>query len=742
MQENNGIVTPRKPEAPGPAPVSALDDPSLYINRELSWLAFNRRVLDEALDPGVPLLERIKFLAICASNLDEFFMVRVGGLQQKVAAGINVGSGADRMAPRDQLAAISTTVREMLQAGNQCLREQLLPALEKEGLLIRTHKDLGDKQKDVLTAAFRRDIFPVLTPLAIDQGHPFPHLLNKSLNLAVLLKRPRETDRRLAVVQVPAVLPRFVQQKTDAGYTLIPLETVIRLHLPDLFPGMEIEHATVFRVSRNSEYEIDDDEVEDLLKTIEEEVRKRRRGFAVRLEIEANAHPLINNYLMQALDLEATDVYPSDDLLDLTGLFQVYNLPGYPSLRDPQFVAQQVTEFVNAPNVFAAIKARDILVHHPYESFSHVVEFIETAARDDRVLAIKQTLYRTSSDSPIVKALQLAADNGKQVTAVIELKARLDEERNIAWARELEKAGVHVVFGFVGLKTHCKVALVVRREEDGIRRYVHMATGNYNPTTARVYTDLGFFTCNNDFCDDASALFNYLTGYSELPQWRKLIVAPSRMQAFMIERIQQEAENAKAGRTGRIIAKINGLLEPAVIQALYRASQAGVKIDLICRGVCALRPGIPGISENIRVISIVDRFLEHSRIFYFHNNGDSQVYVGSADWMDRNLSRRVEVAFPVDHTELKNRLVHEILALGLADNAKARELLPDGAYRRVQRGVDQPPMRSQERFLEIAVQNAQRRPVEIPPPLPVIAAAPAKARSPRKRPTKTPERTS
>ncbi len=733
MQESNGVPLAKKPDAP---PALALDDPSLYINRELSWLAFNRRVLEEGLDPGVPLLERIKFLAIFASTLDEFFMVRVGGLQQKVSAGINVGSGADRMPPREQLADISKTVRELFQSAYQCLRGQLLPALEKEGLFIRTHKDIDDKQKDALTPYFRRDIFPVLTPLAIDPGHPFPHLLNKSLNLAVLLKRPRETDKLFAVVQVPAVLPRFVQQKTESGYLLIPLETVIRLHLGDLFPGMEIEHATVFRVSRNSEYEIDDDEVEDLLKAIEEEVRKRRRGFAVRVEIEASAHPVISNYLLQALDLDPSDVYPSDDLLDLTGLFQIHALPGYPQLREPQFAPQPVSEFLNTPNVFAAIKARDILVHHPYESFSHVVDFIETAAKDDRVLAIKQTLYRTSSDSAIVKALQLAADNGKQVTAVIELKARLDEERNIQWARELEKSGVHVVFGFVGLKTHCKVALVVRREEDGIRRYVHMATGNYNPITARVYTDLGFFTCNNDFCDDASALFNYLTGYSELPQWRKIVVAPSRMQAFMIERILQEAANSQAGRLGRIIAKINGLLEPAVIQALYRASQAGVKIDLICRGVCALRPQIPGISENIRVISIVDRFLEHSRIFYFHNNGDAQVYVGSADLMDRNLSRRVEVAFPIEHTELKHRLVHEILAIGLADNTKARELLADGTYRRVQRAVDQSAMRSQERFLDIALQNAQRRSVEIAPPAPVIAPTPAKTRGTRKRPAK------
>jgi polyphosphate kinase len=620
--------------------------------------------------------------------------------------------------------------------GYQCLREQLLPALEKEAIFIRSAKDLADDQRKHLTEVFRREIFPVLTPLAIDQGHPFPHLLNKSLNLAVLLQRPRTPDRLFAVVQVPAVLPRFVSLPADKGHSLVPLETVIRLHLPDLFPGMLLEHATVFRVTRNSEYEIDDDEVEDLLKTIEEEVRKRRRGFAVRLEIETDAPAEVSGFLMQALDVEPIDVYSVPNFLDFTGLFQIHGLPGYPHLRDPQFVPQPVPEFSTAANVFAAIRARDILVHHPYDSFGHVVDFVESAAVDERVLAIKQTLYRTSSDSPVVRALARAADNGKQVTAVIELKARLDEERNILWARELEKSGVHVVFGFVGLKTHCKVALVVRREEDGIRRYVHLATGNYNPQTARIYTDLGYFTCNNDFADDASALFNYLTGYTELPQWRKLVVAPSRLQSFMIEKIQQEAANQQAGKEARIIAKINGLLEPTVVQALYKASQAGVKIELICRGICALRPQLPGVSENIRVTSIVDRFLEHSRIFYFHNAGDPQVYIGSADWMDRNLSRRVEVVFPVETPELKTRLIQEILGTCLADNVKARELLSDGSYRRVERKPEQPALRSQERFLEIAAQNAQRRLVDaLPQPPPALAPKPVRVRT-RKRQAK------
>jgi polyphosphate kinase len=695
-------------------PTLPLDDPSLYINRELSWLEFNRRVLEEAGDPQVPLLERLKFLAIFSSNLDEFFMVRVGGLHQKVHSGIPLGSGADRMSPSEQLDRISQTVRELVDEQYRCLLTDVLPGMEAEGIVLRGPRDFSDTDRQHLRDIFSREVFPVLTPLAIDPGHPFPHLLNRSLNLAVLLHRPRHEEKLFAVVQVPAVLPRFVQLPADKGYAFTPLETVIRMHLSDLFPGLELQHATVFRVTRDSEYEIDDDEVDNLLKAIEEEVRKRRRGAAVRLEIEAGALPEVEQRLINDLHLEAKDSCLIPGLFDLTGLFQLYGLPGFPSLRDPPLVPQPVAEFVQASSPWNAIRSREILIHHPYESFGPVVDFIEAAASDDRVLAIKQTLYRTSSDSPIVHALQRAADNGKQVTAVIELKARLDEERNILWARELEKSGVHVVFGFIGLKTHCKVALVVRREDDGIRRYVHLATGNYNPQTARIYTDLGFFTCNADFCEDASALFNYLTGYGELPQWRKLVVAPSRMQGFMIEKIDREAAIQAGGGEGRVIAKINGILEPALIQALYRASQAGVHIDLICRGICALRPGLAGISEHIRVISIVDRFLEHSRIFFFGNHGNPEVYIGSADWMDRNLSRRVEVVFPIDQPDLKKRLIDEILATSLADNVKARALLPDGSYRRVTPKSGLPRVRSQEVFRELAVQKATQRSGEVP----------------------------
>jgi polyphosphate kinase len=705
-----------------------LDDPALYINRELSWLEFNRRVLEEAQDPEVPLLERLKFLAIFSSNLDEFFMVRVGGLMQKVHAGITRSSGADKMLPKEQLEHISQTVGEMVQVQYRVLSEDVLPALEREGIVIRRGiKDLTDAERKHLRDVFRKEVFPVLTPLAIDPGHPFPHLANKSLNLAVVLERPKHPDKLFAVVQVPAVLRRFVQLPADKGVVFAPLETAIRLHLEDLFPGMTLDYATMFRVTRDSEYEIDDDEVEDLLKAIEESVRKRKRGTAVRLEVEADAPEEVVQFLTTSLDLDTVaDVFRLPGLLDLTSLFQVYALPAYLNLRDPEYVPQVVPDFANTPNIWMAIRARDILVQHPYESFTPVVDFIEAAAADERVLAIKQTLYRTSSDSPVVRALQRAADAGKQVTAVIELKARLDEERNILWARELEKSGVHVVFGFVGLKTHCKVALVVRREDDGIRRYVHLSTGNYNPQTARIYTDLGYFTANPDFADDVSALFNYLTGYSELPVWKKLIVAPSRLQDFMLEMIRREVDFQKAGKCGRIIAKLNGLLEPVVVQAVYRASQAGVKIDIICRGVCALRPGIPGLSENIRVMSVVDRFLEHSRIFYFGNAGDPQVYIGSADWMDRNLSRRVEVVFPIEPPELKQRLIRDILEVSLADNAKAREMQPDGTYQRLKLKPGEPIVRSQVKFLEQARINAARRdPVidgasqQVPSPKPV-----------------------
>ncbi|MGL6096228.1 MAG: polyphosphate kinase 1, partial [Fimbriiglobus sp.] len=624
-----------------------LDDPSLYINRDISWLQFNRRVLEEATNPAVPLLERLKFLAIFSSNLDEFYMVRVGGLQQKVEAKISLGSGGDKMPPAEQLARISDAVREQVAEQYRILAAEVLPALAEKRITVRVIKDFTDADRKHLRDLYRNHIFPVLTPLAIDPGHPFPHLLNKSLNLAVVLRRPGHKHPLYAVVQVPGVLPRLVQlpaeeRRPDAaadaiaprpailtgGIAFTPLETAIRLHLGDLFPGMGIEATVSFRLTRDAEFELEDD-VDDLLRAIEENVKQRRRGEAVRLEIEADAPPDLEQFLAASLDLGPADITRVPGMLDLTGLFQIHALPGFAELRDPPFAPVSVKEFPTGATPWAAIRGRDILVHHPYESFKHVVDFIDAAANDDRVLAIKQTLYRTSSDSPIVLALQRAADRGKQVTAVIELKARLDEERNILWAKALEKSGVHVVFGFVGLKIHCKVALVVRRDEDGaLRRYVHLGTGNYNPQTARIYTDLGLFTCNPEIADDVTLLFNHLTGYADLPQWRKLVVAPSRLLNFMVERIDREAANAKAGKPARIRAKVNGLLEPAVVQALYRASQAGVPVEIVCRGICALRPGVPGVSDNIRVVSVIDRFLEHSRIYYFESGGTPEVYVG------------------------------------------------------------------------------------------------------------------
>jgi polyphosphate kinase len=698
------------PKVPVAEPVTRLDDPSLYINRELSWLEFNRRVLEEASDPSVPPLERLKFLAIFSSNLEEFFMVRVGGLLQKLQAGINVSNAADRIPPRELLMRINLLVQELTAQQYHLLTNEILPPLAKAGIQLLEVEELTSEDRAHLHSFFNKQILPVLTPLAIDPGHPFPHLSNKTLNLAVMLKRPHISEPLFAVVQVPAVLQRFVQLPTRSGHCFVPLERVIRMHLPEIFLGMELMASSAFQVIRNREYEIDD-EVEDLMKTMEEELRKRRRGAAVHLYVKDTASQPLVEFLTSAFDLDSEDVTRVASMLDLTGLNQLYALPGYDQLRDPSYVPRPVPDFEQAGSMWAAIRQRDILVHHPYESFHYVLDFIQAAARDEQVLAIKQTLYRAGADSPIIRALQEAADNGKQVTVLVELKARMDEERNILWARELEKAGVHVVFGFINMKTHCKVALVVRKEEDGLRRYVHLSTGNYNPQTSRLYTDFGFFTCNEDFGEDATALFNYLTGYSNVPTWRKLVIAPSRMLNFMLEKIDKEIDNQKKFKNGRMIVKLNGLLEASIVQALYRASQAGVQIDIICRGICSLRPGIKGISDNIRVRSIVDRFLEHSRAFYFGNAGDPQVYIGSADWMDRNLTRRVEVVFPIEHPLLKKRMIDELLAISLADNVKARELRPDGSWVRVV-GDPNKRLRSQQKFLELAAEAASRIPSE------------------------------
>lgn len=697
---------------PAPEVAEDLADSSLYFNRELSWLEFNRRVLEEAQDPTNPVLERLKFLAIFSSNLDEFFMVRVANLKQKVASGITTGSGGDRLLPREQLDRISQVVHESVAEAYRCLRKEILPPLADAGIQILRKRELTGEEQEYIEELFNREIFPVLTPLAIDPSHPFPHLLNNSLNLAIRLRRPKQQQVHLALVQVPAVLRRFVLLPQREGRQFLPLEIVIRKFLQKLFSGMDVIDCHVFRITRDSDFDLDDyEEIKDLIEVIERQIRERRRGAATRLEIEEGAPLELIDYLRDALDLEEQDVYEVPSPLDLRALFEIHELRGFEALRDPDFVPRALPAIQRSKDLWSAIRERDHLLHHPYDSFKPVVDLIQGAADDPHVLAIKQTLYRTNADSPIIRALQQAADRGKQVTALVELQARLDEERNIVWARELEKAGVHVVYGFLGLKTHCKVALVVRRDEDRIRRYVHLATGNYNPQTARIYTDLGLFTCDDDFADDVSALFNYLTGFSELPSWKKLILAPSFLRQFLIQNIDQEAA---LGKRGRIVAKVNAILEPEVIRALYRASRAGCQIDLICRGICGLRPGLPGVSENIRVLSIVDRFLEHSRIFYFGNEGKPKVFIGSADWMDRNLVRRIEVVFPIEAPMLRGKLI-QILAISLADNVKARYLAPDGTWHRVVPRADAPRIRSQKYFLDLSQQEEGR--ASLQPPL-------------------------
>jgi polyphosphate kinase len=671
--------------------------PDHYLNRELSWLEFNARVLEEAADPSNPLLERLKFLAIFSSNLDEFFEVRVAGLQQQLYAGLEPQDyAADGMDPGQQLAAIDKRVRELLAQQDRLLHEDVAPALAASGIEWVRFGQLSEAERQHVEELFRNEIAPVLTPLAIDPGHPFPFVHSKSLNVALLVESADSGQQLFAVVQVPAVLDRVVPlPRTDERVRFVLLEEILAAHLADLFGGFTVVDHTCFRVTRNGDLTFDEDEAEDLLQTIEETLRQRMRGEAVRLEILASGDERFAQMLTGALGLNDRDVFRVAGPVDMTALMALQRLEGFRALRDEPLVPRVPAAFANGGNVFDLIRTQDVLVHHPYESFGAVVDFIERAADDPSVLAIKQTLYRTSGGSPIISALARAAQNGKQVTALVELKARFDEENNIVWARELEQAGVHVVYGVVGLKTHCKAALVVRRESDGIRRYVHLSTGNYNPTTARSYTDLGLFTANADFGEDVSAMFNLLTGYSQRRGWRKLCVAPVDLREHVIALIERERRHAEGGGAARIIVKMNALVEPSVIDALYRASQSGVRIDLLIRGICCLRAGLAGASETIRVISIVDRFLEHSRVFYFENAGAPEVFLASADWMPRNFFRRIEVMFPIDDARLKARIVESILPTVLGDNVKARIQRPDGAYVRVERGPDEPPLRSQ-----------------------------------------------
>ena len=683
--------------------------PDHYLNRELSWLEFNARVLEEAADTTNPLLERLKFASIFSSNLDEFFEVRVAGLQQQLYAGIEPQDyGADGLDPAEQLSRVAERIHALVAEQHRLLESEILPGLAEAGIQRVTLDGLDAAERDYLDKLFAREIYPVLTPLAIDPGHPFPHVHNKSLNIVLLVENVESGQQLYGVVQVPAVLDRVVALPGPAErMRFVLLEEIIAAHLGDLFGGFKVLAHTVFRVTRNTDLAINEDDAEDLLQTIEETLRQRILGEAVRLEILASGDARFAQMLMGALDLRESDVYRVNGPVDVTALMALHRGDGFKNLRDEALVPRPAPAFASGENPFDVIRGSDVLVHHPYESFGAVVDFIDRAADDPQVLAIKQTLYRTSGGSPIISALARAAQNGKQVTALVELKARFDEENNIVWARELEQAGVHVVYGIVGLKTHCKAALVVRRERSGLRRYVHLSTGNYNPTTARVYTDIGLFTANSAFGEDVSEMFNLLTGYSQTGRWRKLVVAPVALRERVIALIDRERRHAEAGQPARIIVKMNALVEVSVIDALYRASQAGVEIDLVIRGTCCLRAGLPGVSERIRVTSIVDRFLEHSRVFYFSNAGSPEVFLASADWMPRNFFRRIEVMFPVEDAQLKARVVDRILPTILADNVKARLQNPDGSYRRVGAGEGQATIRSQTVLHSLARGSAQ-----------------------------------
>ena len=685
---------------------TALHDPGLYFNRELSWLRFNERVLEEAMDPSNPLLERLKFLAIFSSNLDEFIMIRYAGLKEQQAAGVDVRT-FDGMTPEEQLAAVGRTLRPLVLRHRQVLRDDVLPALGRRGVVIKRMSDLTTGEREVVERFFEHELFPVLTPLAVDASHPFPRLPNLSFSLLLEVIEAGSDVRKTAVVQVPSVLPRFVRLP-GPGFTFVILEDVIRAGVAALFPGHAVGSVHGFRVTRDADIEIAEDEAGDLLLAIEDEVRARRWGDAVRLEVLPDMPAAWREELRRTLHLDPTDVFEIPNHLNVADFMELALLD-IPDLRYRPLVTRRPTEYRGHQGVFDAVRETDILIHHPFHAFDAVQDLLDEAADDPAVLAIKQTLYRVGSASPVVAALARAAGNGKLVTALVELKARFDEENNIVWARELERAGVHVVYGFAEMKTHCKLLMVVRRETPPgggsvIRRYVHLGTGNYNPGTATHYTDFALMTCDADIGADVAELFNLLTGFSSQRAWRRLWVAPDTLRTELLAAIAREAEHARAGRPARIVAKMNAVVDPEVIRAIYGASRAGVPIDLLVRGVCCLRPGVPGVSETVRVRSVVGRFLEHARAFWFSDGGADTVLLSSADWMQRNLSRRVEAVFPVRDPRLK-RKIWEVLDLQLRDNVKARELMPDGSYERVRRRPGQRKLDSQARLIELSARR-------------------------------------
>jgi polyphosphate kinase len=677
----------------------------LLFNRELSWLEFNRRVLEEALDETHPLLERLKFLSIFSSNLDEFFMIRVSGLKEELEEEI-VELSPDGMTPAEQLREISARVRPLIELQMRCLNEEILPQLAAHGIVITSYKELGKRERQAADAYFNESVFPILTPQAVDPGHPFPYISNLSLNLGLMVEPgaerfetevPVHHGKRFARIKLPPIVPRLVPVD-EAGMKFTFLGSLIAANAGALFPEMQHGKSHLFRVTRDADIEIREDEAGDLLRTMQQQLRRRRFGSAVRLEVSNTMPAKMVGSLTTSLDLTPDDVYVVEGPLNIPGLMQLYQLD-LPTLRDRPLQVSVPAPLRQAVSVFNAVKRQDVLLHHPYTSYTTVTDFIATAASDPNVLAIKMCLYRTGKDSPVVQSLMEASAQGKQVTALVELKARFDEENNIEWARRLEQEGVHVIYGLMGLKTHGKLALVVRREGTKLRRYVHLSTGNYNPTTSRAYTDIGLFTSDAEIGEDAANLFNYLTGYSRYSKYHCLLVAPINLRARLLALIERETEHARHGRRSGIIAKVNSLTDVQIISALYAAAQAGVSVELIVRGVCMLRPGVVGVSENIRVRSIVGRFLEHSRVLYFANDGQGEVYIGSADLMHRNLDRRVEVLAPVKDERLKKYLRDVLLESYLRDDVKARTLKPDGSYERVTPSAEAEGFNSQNEVL-------------------------------------------
>lgn len=682
--------------------------PEYYTNRELSWLEFNMRILGEARDKANPLFERLKFLSITASNLDEFFMIRVASLKDMVHARYTKPDIAG-LKPEAQLELIQEKAHSLVQLQYSTYNRSLLSALKQEGLeLVTAHEDLTKEQQEFVDRYFEENVYPVLTPMAMDSSRPFPLIRNKSLNIGALISKKGEKGKsEFATVQVPAVLPRFIElpASPEGHRSVILLEEMIERNIDKLFLNYDVVCAHPYRIMRNADLTIDEDEAADLLKEIQKQLKKRQWGEVIRLEIEEKMDEKLLKVLKKEFDVKFDDIYSISGPLDLTFLMKMYRLDGFDHLKTPPYKPQPVPALMEEPDIFAAIRKKDILLHHPYMTFDPVVDFVRRAAKDPQVLAIKQTLYRVSGHSPIVAALAQAAENGKQVSVLVELKARFDEENNIIWAKMLEKAGCHVIYGLVGLKTHSKITLVVRREEDGIRRYVHLGTGNYNDSTAKLYTDCGIMTCSEAIGEDATAVFNMLSGYSEPKSWNRLSLAPIWLRKKFLSLIRRETEHAREGRPARIIAKMNSLCDQEVIAALYEASAAGVKIQLIIRGICCLKVGIPKISENISVRSLVGTFLEHSRIFYFQNGGEEELYMGSADWMPRNLDKRVEILFPVEDADLKKEVKH-ILDIQLADTLKAHELKPGNTYEKIdKRGKTL--LCAQEYFCEEAKKRAE-----------------------------------